>query len=57
VKRTPGLRATVLDVPGVLEVTRELVDASGVADRITLLPGDYLTSSFGTATTPRFYQA
>ena len=47
VKRTPGLRATVLDVPGVLEVTRELVEASGVADRITLLPGDYLKSSFG----------
>ena len=48
VKRTPGLSATVLDVPGVLEVTRELVDASGFADRVTLLPGDYLKSSFGT---------
>src|SRR5947208_3143530 len=46
-KRTPGLTSTVLDVPGVLEVTRELVDASGVADRITLLPGDYLKTPFG----------
>lgn len=48
VRQTPGLSSTVLDVPGVLEVTRELVDASGVADRITLMPGDYLTSPFGT---------
>jgi len=48
VRQTPGLTSTVLDVPGVLEVTRELVDASGVADRITLMPGDYLTSPFGT---------
>jgi hypothetical protein len=48
VKRTPGLSSTVLDVPGVIEVTRELIDASGVADRIRLMPGDYLTSPFGT---------
>jgi hypothetical protein len=47
VKRTPGLSSTVLDVPGVIAVTRELIDASGVADRITLMPGDYLTSPFG----------
>jgi len=47
VKRTPGLSATVLDVPGVIEVTTELIAASGVADRITLMPGDYLTSPFG----------
>ncbi len=47
VEQTAGLRATVLDVPGVLEVSRELVDASGFADRVTLMPGDYLTSDFG----------
>lgn len=47
-QRTPGLRSTVLDVPGVLAVTRELIDASGYADRIDLMPGDYLTSPFGT---------
>lgn len=45
---TPGLTATVLDVPGVLEVTRELIEASGYGDRVTLMPGDYLTSPFGT---------
>jgi ubiquinone/menaquinone biosynthesis C-methylase UbiE len=47
-RQTPGLTATVLDRPGVLEVTRELVDAAGFADRVTLLPGDYLTTPFGT---------
>ena len=46
-RQTPGLTATVLDRPGVLEVTRELVDAAGFADRVTLLPGDYLTTPFG----------
>jgi precorrin-6B methylase 2 len=48
VRQTPGLHSTVLDRPGVLEVTREIVDSHGCADRIELMPGDYLTSSFGT---------
>ena len=47
IDQTPGLTSTVLDVPGVLEVTRDLIAASGHADRITLIPGDYLTSDFG----------
>lgn len=47
-RQTPGLTATVLDRPGVLEVTRELVDAAGFSDRVTLLPGDYLETPFGT---------
>lgn len=46
-RQTPGLTATVLDRPGVLEVTRELIDAAGFADRVTLLPGDYLQTPFG----------
>jgi len=48
VRRTPGLRSTVLDLPGVLEVTREIVHDAGFEDRIDLRPGDYLTSPFGT---------
>jgi predicted O-methyltransferase YrrM len=48
IEQTPGLTSTVLDVPGVLEVTRELIDQAGYADRVTLMPGDYLTSPFGT---------
>ena len=47
VQQTPGLRATVLDRPGVLEVTREIIERHGFADRIDLLPGDYLVSPFG----------
>ena len=47
VQKTPGLRATVLDLPGVLEITREIVEAHGLADRIDLLPGSYLTTPFG----------
>lgn len=47
VRQTPGLTSTVLDRPGVLEVTREIVDSHGCADRIQLTPGDYLTSPFG----------
>ena len=46
-RATPGLTATVLDRPGVLEVTRELVDAAGFGDRVSLLPGDYLQTPFG----------
>jgi hypothetical protein len=37
----------VLDLPGVLEITREIVEAHGYADRIDLQPGNYLTASFG----------
>lgn len=45
---TPGLRSTILDLPGVLAVTREIVDGEGYADRVDLRPGNYLTSEFGT---------
>lgn len=47
VQRTPGLTSTILDRPGVLEVTREIVAEAGFSDRIRLLPGDYLKSDFG----------
>jgi hypothetical protein len=47
VQQTPGLRSTVLDLPGVLEITKEIVEQNGCADRISLQPGNYLTSAFG----------
>jgi hypothetical protein len=47
VEKTPGLRATVLDLPGILAVTRDLVAANPHADRITLREGNYMTSAFG----------
>ena len=46
-RATPGMTATVLDRPGVLEVSRELVEAAGFAGRVSLLPGDYLKTPFG----------
>jgi len=48
VQKTPGLSSTVLDLPGVLEITKEIVDANGCADRVSTLPGNYLTTPFGT---------
>jgi SAM-dependent methyltransferase len=41
-RRHPELRATLFDLPGTLAVTRRHVEASGVGDRIALVPGDYL---------------
>ncbi|MCC6764283.1 MAG: methyltransferase domain-containing protein [Deltaproteobacteria bacterium] len=42
VRRHPALRATIFDLPGTLAVARRHLDASGVADRIELVAGDYL---------------
>jgi SAM-dependent methyltransferase len=41
-RRHPQLRATIFDLPGTLAVARRYVEASGVADRIDLVAGDYL---------------
>ncbi len=47
VRKTPGLHSTVLDLPGVLAIAKEIIADNGCADRITTTPGNYLTSSFG----------
>jgi len=39
-ERHPALRATLLDFPQVLDVARSYRDAAGLAERITLVPGD-----------------
>jgi ubiquinone/menaquinone biosynthesis C-methylase UbiE len=39
-ERVPGLRATVLDLPEVVEVARGYRDAAGLAERIDLLAAD-----------------
>ncbi|MFE7122518.1 methyltransferase, partial [Streptomyces sp. NPDC057654] len=41
-RRYPELRATVLDLPFVCELTGERVAEAGLADRIALAPGDFL---------------
>ena len=46
-EKFPGLRAEVLELPGVAAVARELVAAAGAADRVTLLDGDYHHADFG----------
>jgi len=38
--RHPGLRATILDFPAVLDVARGYLDAAGLAGRVDLLEGD-----------------
>jgi 2-polyprenyl-3-methyl-5-hydroxy-6-metoxy-1,4-benzoquinol methylase len=47
VRQTPGLHATVLDLPGVLEVSREIIAEHGCGDRIDVRPANYLTDAFG----------
>jgi len=46
VQANPGLRSTVLDLPGVVAVASELIAHAGVADRVATLPGDYHTTPF-----------
>ncbi len=41
-----GLQATVLDLPGIVAVSRELIAARGLRDRVTCLAGDYRTTPF-----------
>lgn len=40
-EKTPGLNATVLDLPAVVEIAREIVAGSEAADRIEIRAGDY----------------
>ena len=47
VKSAPGLQSTILDLPAVLEISKEIVAANGCSDRIDTRPGNYLTSDFG----------
>ena len=37
----PGLRAIVLDLPPVVEVTREFIASHGLADRVSAVAGDF----------------
>lgn len=43
----PGLRATVVDLPGALEQGARTVADAGVADRVSLRPGDLFTTDLG----------
>jgi hypothetical protein len=41
VEKNPGLEAIVLDLPPVVEVTREFIERAGVGDRVTARAGDF----------------
>jgi SAM-dependent methyltransferase len=44
--RNPDLRATVLDLPGVVAIAREILDEIDGGDRVDTLAGDYKTTAF-----------
>ncbi|MGP1675734.1 MAG: methyltransferase [Burkholderiales bacterium] len=46
VQAYPNLRAVVLDLPPVIEVTKEYLKLNGVDDRVTTLPGDFTRTPF-----------
>ncbi len=47
VRRYPGLRATVFDLPATEEIAQEVIAESGLEDRITFRAGDYFRDDFG----------
>jgi ubiquinone/menaquinone biosynthesis C-methylase UbiE len=42
----PELACTVIDLPAVAAIAAELLAAQGLADRVTLVPGDYRSTAF-----------
>jgi SAM-dependent methyltransferase len=46
--RRGDIRATVLDFPDVLAITRRIAAEAGLSDRVSTLPGDALEADFGT---------
>lgn len=49
-QNSPELKVTVLDLPGILAVSEEIIKDSGKTAQIELLAGDALTTDFGEAT-------
>jgi hypothetical protein len=47
-EKSPNVRVTAVDWPGVLKVTKRVADRHGVADRFTFVAGDLRTADFGT---------
>lgn len=45
-KANPQIHCTFLDLPGIVRVARELVDAQGMTGRVTAMAGDYHTTPF-----------
>lgn len=47
VKRYPGLKAIVFDLPATVEITKEVIAEFGMSDLITTRAGDYFKDDFG----------
>ncbi len=47
VKRYPGLRAIVFDLPQTIEIAKKVIADFGVADRVTTRAGNYFKNDFG----------
>ena len=47
VKRYPGLRAIVFDLPQTIEIAKEIIAEYGVGDTVTTRAGDYFKDDFG----------
>jgi predicted O-methyltransferase YrrM len=45
-RRYPTLHSTVLDLPGVVAIAREIIAEMGMIDRVGVLPGDFNTTAF-----------
>jgi ubiquinone/menaquinone biosynthesis C-methylase UbiE len=45
----PGATSTLLDLPGIVAVSSELIAERGLDDRVTVCPGDYHTATFPSA--------
>jgi predicted O-methyltransferase YrrM len=43
----PQLHAVVFDLPGVVDIAREVIDSYGLGARVSTAAGDYMTDSFG----------
>lgn len=46
-RRHPGLKATVVDLPGSARIGREIVSRAGMEDRVRHVEGDMLETDFG----------
>ena len=46
VKKNPAIKATVLDLPHVIPLTKKYVDIAGLSTNFDFIDGDYLTSDF-----------
>ncbi len=46
-RRHPGLRATIVDLPGSARIGREIVSGAGMGDRVSHVEGDMFQAEFG----------